>query len=126
MIGNVTLPDIFFRLISASPIIVLEIDAERRVENLVREYAGFDPSLLREALAKLRQRLGGELLNKALMALEAGDFHQVAAISLQYYDKAYRFALSRRKSPKYFLSPRQPFEELDSRLVTEFIKTIPQ
>jgi tRNA 2-selenouridine synthase len=124
MIGNVTLPEQFYKAIVTAPIVVLDVNPETRIKNLVREYAGFDRDLLRDALRKLRQRLGSELLNHALIALEASDFYKVAEITLCYYDKAYRHALSERQSLQFpfLLSSRDDTE--NARLLAGLIQTL--
>lgn len=96
MIGTVTLPDAMVRLISGSPMVMLVTGWEERIGRLVNEYAGFDKALLAESVNRIRTRLGGAQAQEALAALETGDFRKVAAIALQYYDKAYRFAVDRR------------------------------
>ena len=101
-IGSVQIPDEWFRQMKKAPVIVLDVPRSVRIEHLVEEYAGFDPELLKDSLTRIRKKLGGERWQRAMRALEQKDFHTVADIALQYYDKAYQYGLSRRDPDTLF------------------------
>ena len=98
MIGNVTLPEPVFDWISRGRLVQALVGFETRVDRLVREYAGFDPAGLAEALRRITVRLGGAHTQEALEALDRKDFHRVASIALAYYDKAYQHSIDRHSS----------------------------
>ena len=100
MIGRVTLPDPTVEHISNGMLIKIEMDITVRINRMVREYAGFDPQSLADAITRIGERLGGSRTKEALSALENKRFAEVAAIALSYYDKAYLFSMARRKSKK--------------------------
>jgi tRNA 2-selenouridine synthase len=95
-IGSVIIPDPLFDQMSRAPMIVLEISKDKRIRRLVKEYAEFDKASLRDALLKISEKLGGTRTKEALEALEKNDFYQVTDLVLNYYDKTYLHALSRR------------------------------
>ncbi|HDR90132.1 MAG TPA: tRNA 2-selenouridine(34) synthase MnmH [Bacteroidetes bacterium] len=101
-IGSVQIPDEWFLQMKKAPVIVLDVPRSVRIEHLVEEYAGFNPVLLKDSLTRIRKKLGGERWQQAMKALEQNDFHTVADIALQYYDKAYRYGLSRRDPKTLF------------------------
>ena len=100
MIGTVTLPEAVYQHIDQGFLIKVIRSREERIERLVSEYAGYDPVLLHQAVEKIRLRLGGQYTNEARSAIDRGDFHKVADITLAYYDKAYDHAVSRKASKK--------------------------
>ncbi|MDP1622907.1 MAG: tRNA 2-selenouridine(34) synthase MnmH [Bacteroidales bacterium] len=102
MIGRVTLPDPIVDLISGGALIRIELDFMNRVNRLVREYALFDEKLLTDAINRISDRLGGVKTREAIKALENNQFSEVAAITLSYYDKAYLYSISRRKSKNVY------------------------
>ncbi len=121
MIGKVTLPDPVVAHISNGCLLIVEPDHATRIKRLVNEYAGFDKSLLAEAINRIADRLGGANAREAVMALESNRFEKVAAIVLAYYDKAYLFSITRRKSKNVHNIPIQGAElESDARKIIEF------
>ena len=58
--------------------------------------------MLRAAVHRIEKRLGGLRAKEALEAIELSDFHKVADITLEYYDKAYNYGLSTRESKTVF------------------------
>jgi len=98
MIGNVTVPEPVIEKISNGVMVLVEIPIAIRIEHLVREYSRFDSKELAAAVRKLRLRMGGTETAGALKALDQQRFDVVAEILLSYYDKAYKFALERRKN----------------------------
>ena len=98
MIGRITLPDPLVEHINNSALIRVELDYEKRIARLVMEYAGFSEQQLADAIKRIGGRVGGEGTKEAMTALEDKRFDVVAAIVLDYYDKAYRFSIDRRKN----------------------------
>ena len=95
-IGTVTLPDPLFHKICCSPMIRVEIAKEARIRRLVKEYSGFDKELLKEAVTKISEKLGGTRTKQALEAIEKTDFESVVSLVLTYYDKSYGHSVSTR------------------------------
>lgn len=95
-IGKVVLHGGLWENLNNARLVLLNTPLDFRVRRLVKDYGRFKPDELRESLLKIAKRLGGLSLNEALEALDAGDLAKVAEISLNYYDKAYRFSLEKR------------------------------
>ncbi len=100
MVGRVALPDALFQQMRQANVIQVIEPMDIRINRLVDEYACFDKQLLYGAIGRIHKRLGGLLHQKALDALEQNDFHKVASISLDYYDKAYMHGLNKREAVK--------------------------
>lgn len=122
MIGNITLSEPLFKILSTSPVIMVEVPYPVRLENLVREYSGFNREFLAAALKKIGPRIGGNRLNMALDSLRYSDFYTVADIALTYYDKAYTYSLERRSSQIFPVEISGIDDEGDAKKILELNK----
>jgi len=97
-IGTVFMPDTFYNHIQLSPAIILMMSIEKRVPRLIEEYSTYPQDQLRDSVLKISKRLGGDNTRDALAAIESGDFAKAIEITLKYYDKAYRYGISKKHS----------------------------
>lgn len=104
-IGQVWTPDVLFKQMREAPVVKIEVGNETRVNQLVKEYSLAPISELKNAIEKIRKRLGGLNTELALEALDKKDFHSAASLSLSYYDKAYHFGLSKRPTSNIYPLP---------------------
>jgi len=95
-IGSVNIPDPLFEQMSRAKMIIIEISNDERTEQLVAEYGGYDKEMIREAVLKISEKLGGVRTKETITALEDNDLKRVADLLLTYYDKAYMHSLARR------------------------------
>jgi len=98
-IGRVYVPDMLFEKLMSAPLVMYDLERERRLDRLVREYGCFETESLAQSVRKIEKRLGGARTQEALQALDDGDYRKVADITLEYYDKSYAKSLGRRESP---------------------------
>jgi tRNA 2-selenouridine synthase len=99
-IGSRMIPQPLWQQMRKAPVIFLRVPFESRVERLTREYGIFQTSELTESIEKLRTRLGGVPVKRALEALAQDDLKLCCEILLRhYYDKTYLHGLNRR-NPK--------------------------
>lgn len=97
-IGTVFIPDCFYLNMQDTKVIVLMMDIKTRLPRLMTEYSVFEKDLLTASVLRISRRLGGDRTSEALSAIESGDIAKAIEISLSYYDKAYRFGLSKKKT----------------------------
>jgi tRNA 2-selenouridine synthase len=95
-IGSVRIPDELFAAMRTCPVINLQMMQSLRAERLVAEYGKFDIEDLKKSVLNIARRLGHERSAKAVRDLDEGNLLDVAISTLQYYDKAYTFGLSKR------------------------------
>lgn len=95
-IGTVFMPDQVYDYIRMSRVVAVMTDIETRMPRLMEDYGRFDPQLLKESLQRISKRLGGEQAAEAISAVENGNVQKAIEIVLVYYDKAYRYGLSKR------------------------------
>lgn len=99
-IGKVFMNAAFYDQLRAAPVLFLDIEAKYRLPHLVDVYAHYPKEELAHAIDKIKKRLGGDHAKNAHEALEIGNFSEVAAITLNYYDKAYVHGLEIRATEK--------------------------
>ena len=99
-IGKVQIPASLFLKMREAIVFQLDKNKDLRIKRLIGEYSNCDSLHLKTAIEKISKRLGGLRTKKCFDAIEKQDYHNVADMSLEYYDKAYLFGLSQRKPEK--------------------------
>ena len=97
-IGSVFMPEDFYNNMQEAPAIILMMDVKTRMPRLLKDYSVFPPEELKAGIYRISKRLGGDNTNAAISAIESGDIARAIEISLIYYDKAYLFGLTRKKT----------------------------
>ena len=97
-IGSVFMPDGFYSNMQESPVVVILMDLELRLPRLIEEYSKYPAETLKDSVMKISKRLGGNNTKDAINAIDSGDFAKAIEIALFYYDKAYRFGLTKKQS----------------------------
>jgi tRNA 2-selenouridine synthase len=95
-IGFNRIPDAMFDQMIHSPLILMQMNKASRIRRLNREYSGFDPRLLQEAVLRISKRLGAVNTSKAIEAIQKNDFLKAIEIVLTYYDKTYSHSIASR------------------------------
>jgi tRNA 2-selenouridine synthase len=130
-IGYNVIPPEFFKTMSRSPVIVLNIEKKFRLNNLVGKYGKFQDEDLIYCLNKISKRLGGLNTKKAIHALIEGKPELTARIVLEYYDKFYHYSLSRKQQKKVFhinstsINPERNVQIITSFAINNKLCTLP-
>lgn len=101
-IGQVHLPEPFYKRMIACPALEMLRSIEDRVGHLVGMYGNYDLSLLRQGFEAIRSELGGQETGEALEALDRKDLATAARIALAYYDRTYEHGLKKRAVDQRF------------------------
>jgi tRNA 2-selenouridine synthase len=96
-IGEIFLPEDFWKQMTGSVLIEINVSKDVRIKRLVQEYGNADVVNFLKAMTKIAKKLGGQHFNAAKEKLLAGDMSSVIDILLTYYDKAYRNGLDNKK-----------------------------
>lgn len=124
-IGSVFIPQEFFNQMLNSPVIAIERSTETRIKRLTSEYTNCNPQLLVDSVNKIAKRLGGDNVAKAIQSIGFGNFEEAVGISLRYYDKAYQYGLSNKKTkPKICTLSDENLSHNCSLLIETLNKTI--
>ena len=97
-IGLINLPNDFWYTIRRSHIYFLDIPFEERLKHLVEEYGALDKERMVDAIRRIRERLGGLEMKKAIEFLEQDNTLKSFRILLKYYDKWYAKGLHNREN----------------------------
>ena len=121
LIGRVKIPDTFFKQMRHALCFFVDMPREERAQRLVGDYGAFPVEELAAATKRIEKRIGPQHCKTALEALDQGDFHTVAMITLSYYDKTYSHGLGKRDPARI---TRHPATAKDMRSIAqEAVKT---
>ncbi len=124
-IGYVRVPEELYTQIRNSPIIKINIPRKKRIAFLLEEYGNFEAEQLKSSILKIQKRLGGLKTQEALKAIDNGDLETVADISLDYYDKAYNYGISKRADNSVFeIKLTKVDAKYNSKKILEFYKDL--
>lgn len=96
-IGICRIPDELFLQMEAAPTLEVTRPLAERLDYLTQLYGQANPEGLITATERIRKRLGGQRTQEAIAHIRSGNLHDACAIILDYYDRAYRYDLDRRK-----------------------------
>jgi len=96
-IGTVFMPEFFYKRMQEAPVVAIMMSVETRLPRLIKEYTSFPKETIIASITRITKRLGGDRTKEAIEAVRHDDFAKAIRIVLDYYDKAYRYGLSKRK-----------------------------
>jgi tRNA 2-selenouridine synthase len=96
-VGKIFLPRDLWKQLTDAPVVELGVSKEVRIERLVSDYGGAGQDEFLEAMTRIRKKLGGQNYNEAKEKYLNGDLRSTIDLLLTYYDKAYNFALEKKK-----------------------------
>lgn len=97
-IGSVFMPENFYGKIRENRVIALISSIDVRMPRLLEEYGKMPAEDLINSINRIRKRLGGMGADEAIESVRTGDISRAVEIVLSYYDKTYRYGLSRREA----------------------------
>lgn len=95
-IGNLKIPDSFWKRMRASNILFLDIPFEERLNYITAEYGKNEKEKLVNAIIRIQKRLGGLEAKTAINFLSEDNYKECFCILLKYYDKWYSKGLYSR------------------------------
>jgi len=93
-IGKVSLPEPFYIRMQVSPLYLIEVSFNDRVDRLVNEYGYFPKEDIIGNILKISKYIGSENCNKAVQMVLNDDIRGAASLLLKYYDKKYQEAIA--------------------------------
>ena len=119
-VGRVFIDLNLWQNMRTSPVFVIELPLELRLQRLVRDYGEQPAEGLETAITNIQRRLGNEQWKNAIDAVRAKDFAGTAKITLFYYDKAYEKGLAMKETKEVF---RYVFETDDMQYIANTLIT---
>jgi tRNA 2-selenouridine synthase len=124
-IGTVFMPDCFVLKMQSAPVIALMMSIETRLPRLLEEYTAFPAEEIMASVMKISKRLGGDRTREAVDALRKGDYPTAIRITLEYYDKAYHYGLSKRPEGQVtYINTETDDVVVNAALVTAAARTL--
>ena len=90
-IGKCKIPHEFFRKMKTAERIEILKNESNRLDELIKTYSIFDKEKLKEAVVRIKKRLGPQRTKIALEGIENADWESVCKSVLDYYDKCYEY-----------------------------------
>ncbi len=115
-IGRIFLDLNLWRNMTTSPVFVIEIPLEIRLQRLVNEYGRQPAEALVQSVTNIQRRLGNEQWKNAIAAIHTGDLLSAVKITLHYYDKAYDKSLVFKETKEIY---RYSFDNDNTAFITE-------
>lgn len=119
-IGRLMLPLELFRLIKASPAVMIRRSRENRVRRLVEEYTCAPRQELLSGVQRITDRLGGLRTREVSEHIQAGRMAEAVSAILDYYDKAYINSGTRADSCPVVIDSDQDADILES--IQDYLK----
>ncbi len=98
-VGSCRVPPELFEQMSNAAAIEITRPISERVALLVDIYGQANRDELVAATERIRKRLGGDRTQAAIAHIQSGDLASAVTITLDYYDRAYRYGLELRDRP---------------------------
>ncbi|MEL6900441.1 MAG: tRNA 2-selenouridine(34) synthase MnmH [Cyanobacteria bacterium J06606_4] len=98
-VGACRIPEELFAQMETAFALEVTRPVPERVALLVNIYGQAATADLVAATERIRKRLGGQRTQAAIAAIQAGDLATAVTITLDYYDRTYRYGLEQRDRP---------------------------
>lgn len=101
-IGHIALPQALWVQLKNALLFQVILPDKLRKDHLLSQYGNLNKEFLKERFLRIQKRLGLEIMNLALDAIENDRTLEVLEIALAYYDKSYTKQLKKKDPLKLF------------------------
>ncbi len=123
-IGRNIIPPELFENMSIGTLLVVDMEKSLRVGRLVEDYGKYTSQDLKDCIAKIGKRLGGQNAKTAIDALDEGKTGEAVEICLNYYDKTYNYGLSNKRNREIVLfKTSSPDADVNANGILSLLKT---
>ncbi len=99
-IGKCKIPHEFFKQMKVSQRIEIIRSESNRLNELIQTYSIFSKEELKEAVLRIKKRLGPQRTKIAILSIEQKKWDVVCKVVLEYYDKCYEYEKIGKKNIK--------------------------
>lgn len=99
LIGSCKIPNSLYLAMQNAPLFILKCPLEERIARIDSLYGSFSKEWWIEKTLKLQRRLGSECTHDVCQAVEQNRLCDAIKRLLNYYDRAYHYALSKHQGP---------------------------
>ena len=97
-LGKCRIPNSLYTKMKNAPVLEIIKTKKERVDNLVNVYSHNSQKELKDAVDRIRKRLGPQRTNDALLAIEKKEWTTACKAMLDYYDRCYEYELEKTKN----------------------------
>ena len=94
-LGKCRIPTRLYTKMKEAPIIEIIKTKTERIDNLVKVYSQNSQDALKDAVNRIRKRLGPQRTEEALVAIEKKEWSKACKAMLDYYDRCYEYELKK-------------------------------
>jgi tRNA 2-selenouridine synthase len=95
-IGRMNIPNTMWQNMRVSRVVYVDLTAAQRLQNTIKDYGHFDIQELKDATNRIAKNLGGVHNKEVIILLDENKIEPAFEILLQYYDRVYDKASSKR------------------------------
>ena len=96
-LGKCRIPNSLYEKMKRAPILEIIKSKNERIKNLVDVYSQNSQTELKDAVERIRKRLGPQRTKEALIAIEKKEWSKACNAMLDYYDRCYEYELKKTK-----------------------------
>ena len=97
-LGKCRIPNCLYTKMKKAPVLEIIKTKSERIDNLVDVYSQNSQNELKEAVDRIRKRLGPQRTKEALVAIENKEWSKACEAMLDYYDRCYEYELEKTKN----------------------------
>jgi len=97
-LGKCRIPNSLYTKMKKAPVLEIIKTKSERIDNLVDVYSQNSQNELKEAVDRIRKRLGPQRTKEALVAIENKEWSKACEAMLNYYDRCYDYELEKTKN----------------------------
>ena len=94
-LGKCRIPNSLYTKMQKAPILEIIKSKNERVNNLVNLYSQNSQKELKDAVERIKKRLGPQRTNEALVAIKKKEWSKACRAMLDYYDRCYEYELEK-------------------------------
>tara|TARA_Y100001968_G_scaffold298639_1_gene308653 strand:+ start:678 stop:1730 length:1053 start_codon:yes stop_codon:yes gene_type:complete len=94
-LGKCRIPLCLYKQMKKAPILEIIKKESERIDNLVNVYSQNPQTELKDAVNRIRKRLGDKRTEEAIIAIEKKEWSKACKAMLKYYDKCYDYELKK-------------------------------
>ena len=121
-IGKCKIPHEFFNKMKNAKRIEIIKSESNRIEELIKTYSIFDKEDLKDAVIRIKKRLGPQRTKIAIEAIENKDWKSVCKSVLEYYDKCYEYEKIGKQDIKELDLNNAYDDQKKLKLIKDFLK----
>lgn len=95
-IGKCKIPELLFKKMKNSPLLLIEKSFEERVDQIMKDYSFIEKNHLIQSTKRISKQLGSQKTLEIIRLIEIGSLKNAIEMILKYYDSTYLYSIQLR------------------------------